>query len=313
MIHLFTHVPVTQKLVRPNQIPLLLRDYQVDGSSGVLWLGGIDDSQIIMLLVEGMTIYLARLIKDSREPVELSQLPSLLPNRNSVVRTAWLSAEGVRIAKAILDWHPPVDTRSCETHELAGLIHAWSEMPGSSVIRVTWTGAEAFILFSGNSAPTTALYASGGRVLIGAEGLVAVRAQPEGPCTVAWYRAPHLPALSEKELAPLRAAFVAALGQLSQGYAHLVGMGLLQVLLAELNRKAVGNGWQIRLKVDAVEDTQVFPSLTVAAGVYRQLLREISQHASMVVGVQMTDRLFRETLDALPESTRTVLQQYEVI
>lgn len=313
MIHLFTHVPVTQKSVRPNQIPLLLRDYQVDGSSGVLWLGGIDDSQIIMLLVEGMTIYLARLFRDSRETVDLSQLSSLLPSRNSIVRTAWLPAEGVRIAKAILDWYPPVDTRSCETHDFAALLQDWSQTPGNGVIRVTWAGAEGFVLLYGSSTPATAMYAGSGRVLMGTEALSTIHSQPEGPCTVAWYRAPHLPALPEGEIAPLREAFSVIVMQLYQNYAHLAGVGLMQVLLTELNRKAVGNGWQIRFKANLVEDHQDFPSMVMAAGVYRQLLHELAQHTSMVVGLQVTDRLFREALDMLPESTRVVLQQYEVV
>ncbi|MBN1921689.1 MAG: hypothetical protein JW892_10620 [Anaerolineae bacterium] len=313
MIHLFTHVPVTQKLIRPSQLPLLLRDYQVDGSSGVLWLGGIDDSQIIMLLVEGMTIYLAHLTKDRSETVDLSQLPSLLPSRNSIVRTAWLPAEGVRIAKAILDWHPPADTRSCETHDFAALLQDWSQAPGNGVIRVTWTGAEGFVLLAGRSTPATAMYAGSGRILIGAEALSAIHSQPEGPCTVAWYRAPHLPALPEGEIAPLREAFATTMIQLYQNYARLAGVGLMQVLLAELNRKTVGNGWQIRFKANLVEDHQVFPSMAMAVGVYRQLLHEMAQHTSMVVGLQVTDRLFREALNLLPESTRVLLQQYEVV
>ncbi len=313
MIHLFTHVPVTQKLVRPNQLPLLLRDYQVDGSSGVLWLGGLDDSQIVMLLVEGMTIYLARVVRDIREPVELSQLPSLLPSRNSIIRTAWLPAEGVRIAKAILDWHPPIETRSCETHDLPSLLESWGAASGSSVVRMTWTGAESFVLLSGALVSPMALFASNGRILIGQEGLAAVFAQPDGPCTAAWYRAPQVLALPESELAPIRTAFGMALQQLTQDYARLVGVGLTQVLLAELNRKAVGNGWQMQFKPGAVEDTHVFPSLLAAAGIYKQIIRELAQHTSMVVGLQMTDRLFKQAVEALPEERRAILLQHEVI
>lgn len=313
MIHLFTHVPVTQKLVRLGQLPTLLRDYQVDGASGVLWFGGVEDSQIVMLLVEGMAIYLCHLTKDSREPVDLSQLPSLLSSRNRVVRTAWLPAEGVRIAKAILDWHPPVETQSCETHDLPALIQRCSAAPGSGVIRITWTGAESFILLTGRLAPPTALYASGGRLLTGEEGWAAITTHPDDPCTAAWYRGPHLPALPEAEIAPLRAAFALAMAQLAQDYTRLVGVGLTQVLLAELSRKAIGNGWQIQFKLNAVEDTHAFPSLAAAAGIYRQLMREMVQHASMVVGAQMTEGLFKQAAGALPEDARAVLQEHEVI
>ena len=312
MIHLFTHVPVTQKLVRPNQLSVLLRDYQVEGASGVLWLAGPDDSQIVLLLVEGMTIYLAHLTKDSRELLELAELPSLLPNRANVVRTAWLPPEGVRIAKAILDWDPPVESRACETHDVPALLQTWGATSVSSVIRITWTGAEGLVLFTGGPTPTAVLYADGGRVVIGEEGLAALRAHPDVPCRVVWYRAPSLVALPETELAPLRTAFALMLGQLQQSYARLVGVGLVQVLWAELNRKAVGNGWHIQFKLDGVEDRQAFVSLSAAAGVYRQILHEMALHMTMVVGAQMTEELFRESGNALPAETLAVLRQHDV-
>ncbi len=312
MIHLFTHVPVTQELVRPNHLSVLLRDYQVAGVSGVLWLTGPDDSQIVLLLVEGMTIYLVHLTKDSRELLELADLPALLPNRVNVVRIAWLPPEGVQIAKAILDWDPPVESRACETHDVPALIQEWGATSVSSVIRITWTGAEALVLLTGGPAPTAVLYADGRRVMIGKEGFAALRAYPDVPCRVVWYRAPSLVALPEAELAPLRTAFALMMTQLRQSYAHLVGVGLMQVLLAELNWKAVGNGWHIQFKPEGVEDRQVFASLSAAAGVYRQILREMALHMIMVVGAQMTVELLRESGSALPAETLAVLQQYDI-
>lgn len=313
MIHLFTHVPVTQKMVRPTQVPTLLRDYQVDGASGVLWFGGPEDSQIVMLLVEGMIIYSYHLARESREPVELAQLPALLPSRNSVARTAWLPAEGVRIAKAILDWHPPVETRACETHDLPTLIQQWGAVPGSSVLRITWAGAESFVLLTGDPTPTMGLYASNGKLVTGKAGLDAIYLHPDAPCTVAWYRAPQLPALAEASIAPLRAAFAAMLIELSADYTRLVGAGLTQTLLSELGRKAIGNGWHIQFRPDAVDDVQIFSSLTAATDVYRQLMRETAQHIAMVIGAQMAQNLFEETLANLPVDARATLQAHEIL
>lgn len=313
MIHLFTHVPVTQKLVRPAQLPTLLRDYQVDGASGVLWFGGPDNSQIVMLLVEGMIIHISHLTRESREPLELSQLSALLPSRNGIVRTAWLPAEGVRIAKAILDWHPPVETKACETHDLPALIQAWGTAPGSSIMRITWTDAESFVLLTGQLPPEITLYASKGKLFTGEIALEALQQHADTPCTAAWYRAPQLPVLAEASIAPLRAAFATMLVHLWENYTRLVGTGLTQVLLAELERKALGNGWHMEFSLTAVKDLNMFSSLTAAVTVYRQIMQETTQHIAMVIGTQMAHDLIEDTVANLLGKARATLQAHEIL
>lgn len=313
MIHLFTCAPVQQRVIPAGQIAKTLQSYQEEGLSGVLQFRCGREPELGLLLVEGMPIYA---VQDSDQgPLSIStvQLTERLSFSAVTLRLIVLPAGGVRVAKAILEWYPPVETRPVQSSEVSLLIQEWVAQPVSSVARITWADAEGFLLLPGQLPPSIIFYTTRTGVLWDESALAAMYKRPPGPCTGVRYQGPSQVAASTEVIAPLRAAFAALLLRIIAHYTAIVGQKLAAMLRIDLNTKAVGNGWQIRVTAQAVADTHKFSSPEAAAQVYQLLLNEAEQHIAAVVGAQFARTMFSEAPKRLAPELQAQLQRYRVI
>ncbi len=307
MTQLFTHIPVNQRVLRTAQIPAQIQNFQEDGLSGLVQILDPSGIQATLLFVEGMSIRAAMSDREGEKEIHIEDISAHIPGKTITLRISPLPLEGVRIAKSILEWRPPAERLSIESAEFPGLLEVWSHAPAISIVQITWTNAEGLMLLPGKALPNSALYASNNTLQSGASGLAALQQHPNSPCIVMRYNAPVRQLAPQVELAPLRTAFALVIDQIMRKYSNMVGQGLSQTLLLELNHKAIGNGWEIRIYRNQVQDNHSFPSIEAAAAVYHQLVQEANKHISSVIGEQLANSIARDAMSELPIDTRQLL------
>lgn len=307
MNQLFGLIGASERELASHKVEDLLGNYQSDGLTGIVQLNS-GATRIAILLVEGMIILACRPEEERCERIAITEMEPLLPEPQCQISTRILPVEGVRIAKAMLEWYPPAESVTLKDAELSKQLNRWSLEPTVNVLHILWEQAEGCLLFPGEAPPSSAIYLTAGQqIRAGQAAIDAIRQHAAPSCTVIRYAAPQAAELPPEQIVPLRLAFAELVDNVIIRYTNLVGKGLSNTLILELNAKAQGNGWQIRISSSGVTDTHKFTNLEVARQSYRALLQELRNHMGLVVGTSLSQALLQETaIDLTPENQRAL-------
>jgi hypothetical protein len=278
--------------------------------TGILEIKYAPDVQITLLVVEGIILDAYRLAAAACEKISPDHLSSLLPSGMTSVRTLSLPLEGVRVAKVLLDWHPPVEVIQAETSAIVRHIDTWGARPITSTLHITWPDAEGFIILPGSSPPRGAIYVSGGQIKGDAAGLEAICAHSTGPCTLARYEARTDVAALQEQIARLRTAFALLVDPVIVRYTELLGQSMAQALMFDLSDTALAKGWHIKFTTNGIADTHTFETLDAAVRAYNTLLAKMLEHITVVIGARLTSAFVVEESNRLSPQFQQILRTH---
>ncbi len=304
----FSFIGAAEQDLPTHNLESLLERYLNDALTGLVEFSG-GGEHLITLLIAGTPILSCRMQELRCERIANTGLATGLPTTRCRIRTSILPTEAVHIAKAMLEWGPPVEIFTAKTSALPELIHQWSSQSQSQVIHILWESAEGYLRFAGATSPSNTFYLTTGQLRTEQDGLTTILNHPETSCVVMRYTTVQQEHTQE-QLISLQQAFGALVNMLVTRYANLVGRGLSNTLMLEFNAIAIKNTWQIRLTTAGVTNTQQFTNPLSAQQSYQLLLQELRNHMSLVVGARLVETLTREALiDLAPEAQQT-LRQY---
>ncbi len=314
MILLFNHAPEIAKTLPGNRIDGFLQQCNQNRFTGLIHIGRPPEICIILTFSQGTLVQQGILQGDSWRDITPSQIQQYINLKNNIINSLALPTEALRIVRALLEWYPPQITLLGTTNDLPQLLAGWEQEPLRSIVRITWSEAEGFVLLSGKSHPPLILYTTPTQIKIGPEALTEnIYHYPDLPCSIARYLGPQETTNPQDDLIALQNAFMTLLNHLTQRYARLVGMGLAQTLFDELNQWAAQNHWSIELTQAGIKDETGFPDLETAAQAYHVLLGEAIRNLEDIIGPRMTRSLIQDAAQSLPQPAQQLLRRLQIV
>ena len=310
MIDLFAHASATQYNISTSNLPTFVQTCEENSLTGILEIKYAPDMQIALLIVEGAILDAYRLAAAACEKISPDQLSSQLPSGLTSVRTLSLPLEGVRVAKALLDWHPPVEVIQAETSAIARHIDTWGARPTTSTLHITWLDGEGFIILPGSLPPREGIYVSGGQIIDDAAGLEAIYAHSSAPCTLARYEARTDVAAVQEQITRLHTAFALLVDPVIVRYTELLGQRMAQALMFDLSGTALAKGWLIKFTTNGLEDTHTFETFDAAVRAYNTLLAKMLEHMTVVIGARLTSAFVAKESSRLSPQFQEISRTY---
>lgn len=312
MIPLFIHAAASQPAGPASDLPAILGACERDELTGLVEIKSAD-VQIVLLFVEGMLLDARQITGEAMEKIAPSQLSGLSPAEVRNVRRLALPLEAVRVAKVLLDWHPPVETVPADPGAIAGYLETWAARPVTSMVHLTWLDAEGFVVLPGGVPPSGAIFVAGGRITSDAPGLAAIHAHRGGPCALTRYEARTDVAVVQEQIAHLRTAFTVLAGAVVARYAELLGSSMTNALMFDVNDAAQTNGWRVKVSMNGVADTHAFESAEAAARAYGMLMTRMIKHMTTVIGARLTNATILEAARRFSPATQQTLKTYRLV
>lgn len=289
----------------------MLSACESDALTGLVELTRAPDVQVVVLFVEGMILDAYRLEQEVSQKIEPTALS--LPPGEVIVRTLSLPLEGVRMAKVLLEWHPPVESLTVQTSSIKDCLQSWSTQPATSVVHIAWADAEAMVILPGGVLPASAIFVEESQVLGDAAGLAAIYAHAEGACRLARYAAQRADLAEQEQVARLRTAFGLLVDPVIVRYAELLGQNMTNALLLDLNGAAAAYNWRIKFTTNGLMDTQTFSKTQEAVQAYATLLGKMLDHMTVVIGARLTSSLVAQAFSGLGPQFQQALRVHGLI
>lgn len=310
MIDLFVHAPATQHDIPTSNLPAFVQTCEENSLTGILEIKYAPDAQIALLFMEGIILDAYRLAAAACEKIPSDNLLALLPPGTASVRTLNLPLEGVRVAKVLLDWHPPIEVMQAETGDVAHHLEAWGARPITSTAHITWPDAEGFVILPGSLPPRGAIYVSNGQIKGDAAGLEAIYAHPTKLCTLARYEARTDVAALQEQITHLRTAFALLVDPVVVRYTEMLGQSMAQALMFDVSDAALAKGWRIKLTTNGIADTHTFETFDASVRAYNTLLEKMLEHMTVVIGTRLTNAFIVEEINQLNPQLQQVLRTH---
>lgn len=298
-------------MISAAQAADVLSACESDALTGLVELVRAPEVQVVVLFVEGLVLDAYRIEQDASQKVEPTALN--LPPGEVTVRTLSLPLEGVRMAKVLLEWHPPVESLTVQTSSILGCLQNWSAQPTTSVVHIAWADAEAMVILPGGVLPASALFVEESRVLGDAAGLDAIYAHAEGACRLARYAAQRADIAEQEQITRLRTAFGLLVDPLIVRYAELLGQSMANALLLDLNGAAAAYNWRIKFTTNGLMDTQTFKIPQEAVQAYTTLWGKLLDHMTVVIGARLTSSLVAQAFGGLGPQFQQALRVHGLI
>lgn len=220
-----------------------------------------------------------------------------------------LSTAGLMVSKLLLTGGGVTEILKGSS-ELSEYLGALSSQSQPSAVQLIWNEASAGVFYPGGVLPPYSLYISRYTVLNGPGIESALAHRREANCRVAIH-APDLDQDAWREFY-LKKTFQETYQWILTRFENLTGRALADSLSRLLALHAVRQNLQISITDRVLDDQEVFPSPQAAGQAYRQLLSEIFNQFSTVVGPGLLKTTIREILSNLPERERMVARSYEL-
>ncbi len=119
MIRLFEHALSTQSTIPVSRLQVVLNTYQQDWLTGIVQIAWAPESQrLFLLLTDGTITNVYLLTGETSTLIPPSDLKTYISAETLIVRTLVLPPEGLHTIKSLLEWYPPVESLTVETHTL---------------------------------------------------------------------------------------------------------------------------------------------------------------------------------------------------
>lgn len=228
-----------------------------------------------------------------------------------IAHSLTLTPQALRLLKILVEAPPQETPRPLKTLHLEAALTEAGLSPTPGLVHLLWPSAEGLVLLPGGGRPPRqSLFLSAGQIVHSAGGLQVLSGWREPECffTVYPWRQ-NCPAWEEYLL---HRAFVRLSEHLLQRFAQTRGGPDLNLLLQQVNRNALAQGWPLRLAASGVTDQLIACSPQQAADTYARTWQNLFEQIQSVVGEPALRVLRREGLSRLTAETHQVLRKYHL-
>jgi hypothetical protein len=286
----------------------MLKLFQQDLMNGMVEISYSPEYKLLLLLNSGKIACAYRCEGDTIARYPLSDLSVLLNSHaEGHIRVCELAPSFLRAVKTIVEQPRSSNSLPSSTTALPAVIQQNQAMPEPSLLHIRWPRAEGFVFLPGNNfSARQYAFLSEGQSSDSAAAVSMFSRWSEAECVISQY-AGDLGREIWKENS-LQMGFSLLLEQIMRRHEELVGHLLSRKLEDNLNRLSHTQSWSISIANSAINDVQLFDSISDAAAAYRTILDLAARQISAVIGLRLFNEAVETGLNGLGNQLRQAVE-----
>jgi hypothetical protein len=305
-------LPDEMKIPFPR-VEALIDAYGNNQRTGIIRLAYEGGNCAYFFFKHGMIINVC-MVKDSKyEQIPVEEWQTRLRSEgDTFARPTLLSPFGLLIAKILLQTpEDPAGRRKFSPSEFFAYLESLKGSKELSLLDLVWGDSHAAIFFPGNTESIHSIYLNAGEFRDD-PGIPEVF-DSLGQTEVIVTRLKLDPSLDAWQEYVLRRGFADICERTLARFESMAGRALVDSLIRLVVVFASRRGLDISIFSRRLIDREIFSSPSQAAEQYRELLKEMFSHFSVVIGSRLLSSTLREIIASLPAEEQEIIHTYSLI
>ncbi len=308
MLKFFAQAVDTQLTGSLAYLENLQRVFTQDQESGLIEAELNEESNLLFLYSEGQLIRGYQLSDRKVAAIDPGSLYQTWRGGDAPIRMAHLPSQAVRAAWLALEWYPPISKQNMASQALPGYLEKLTSEGSSQLLQFRVPTADGFVVWlNGKPAPGETIFSTPRGFETDLSILRGGLREKDELCEVFQYG--FKPETTTYENLIFRLAVTEWVNGLLTTYQQMVGTNLLTALNYDINTYVRLKRWNIRLVGAILIDNHLFLAKDNARLVFRALLKELVNHISAVIGVNLAQRNLNSVFKKLSEGDQQILER----
>ncbi len=294
-----------------RNVQVLLDSCRERQKTGVVRLGYAGEKQLFFIYKRGEMLNAYLVSPEKTEVFQAEQANRwILSAGDAYTMSVSLSSFGLLIAKLLFGSRSQPSEALMSHARLLEFLQNAASRPQTALIHLAWNNAAGSVLFEENAEPHVIFISKD--IVYDEPGSYKILSEwREVQCAVTlFYPDLETPVWQEYFL---RSAFARLFQEQISRFETLTGRGMVDSLVRLVEVFALRQNLDISITARKLVDREVFSSPQHAAQTYREILAELFEHFSAVIGPRLHTGAVREIIKTLPEAERKILKMYSIL